>query len=68
MSKPTFTYHFTDEPQFKCVESRAWVANYLRACRNPANCGRVILRRVSSGVYQVRTNSINSPVALIERA
>ena len=68
ITKPAFTYHFADEPQFKCAESRAWVANYLLACRNPANCGRVTVRRVSSGVYQVRTNAINSPVAIIARA
>jgi hypothetical protein len=36
MSKPLFAFSFVDTPMVVTVESREWVANYLRAARKQA--------------------------------
>jgi hypothetical protein len=61
-------FYFEDEPQFAGTESRAWIAHYLRACRNlRGNLGmkRYIVTRHSFGRYTVRLNTQGSPVAVI---
>lgn len=61
--KPQYTFGFTDEPQFRCVDSRQHVAHLLRAYR--ANRRRYKLQRIPSG-YRV-TQSLSDAVAEILR-
>ena len=61
-------FYFADEPQFSTAASRAWIANYLRACRNSrGNFGmrRYQVKREGFGRYTVRLNTVDSPVAVI---
>lgn len=61
-------FYFTDEPQFVSENSRAWAANYLRACRSSrGNRGmrRYTVKRTAFGRYTVQLNTLGSPVAVI---
>jgi hypothetical protein len=61
-------FYFADEPQYAGSESRAWIAHYLRACRNShGNLGikRYIVKRTGFGRYTVQLNASNSPIAVI---
>jgi hypothetical protein len=61
-------FYFADEPQFATTETRPWLANYLRACRNSTgNLGikRYKVTRHSFGRYLVQLNYSGSPVAVI---
>ena len=61
-------FYFADEPQFATSASRAWIANYLRACRNSlGNHGipRYQVKRHGFGRYTVRLNTTDSPTAVI---
>lgn len=64
--KPTPTFQFIDEPQFKAGMSRAEAANRLRSYRNTENGNkeRYIVSKVDKG-YTVQLNYTGSPVALI---
>jgi hypothetical protein len=63
--KPTFTYHFRDEPQFRTAADRAWTANYLHACRRN---GRYTVRRIASGYYLITLEyPADSPTAVLQQ-
>jgi hypothetical protein len=62
--KPQYTFGFTDEPQFRCVDSRQHVAHLLRAYR--ANPRMYRLTRIPGG-YRV-AQSLSDAVAEILRA
>lgn len=64
MTKPYFTYHFRDEPQFRSRAEREWVANYLSACRRN---GRYLVARLAPGVYTVTMPGYDA-VAVVARA
>ena len=61
-SKPNFTFHFVDEPQFKGPASRVWVANALRSYRKQP---RFTLIRIAPHTYNVHV-VLSSAVARIE--
>jgi len=66
--KTTGLFYFADEPQFAGTESRAWIAHYLRACRNSRGnmgCKRFDVRRDGFGRYSVQLRYQGSPVAII---
>lgn len=61
-------FYFADEPQFATTESRAYLAHYLRACRNSRgnlNCKRYEVKRTAFGRYTVQLRYTGSPVAVI---
>lgn len=61
-------FYFADEPQFAAAESRAYLAHYLRACRNSRgnfNCKRYDVKRTGFGRYTVQLQYPGSPVAVI---
>ena len=64
--KPTPTFHFTDEPQFMTVMSRAETANRLRSYRNRenGNARRYQVTRAPLG-YFVRISAYGEPIAYI---
>lgn len=63
MVKKQCAFHFTDEAQFRCAESREHAAHLLRAWRKHSK--RYVLQRKAPGVYEVRTAGTTA-VALLE--
>jgi hypothetical protein len=66
--KATGLFYFANEPQFAGAESRAWIAHYLRSCRNSrgnTGCKRYDVRRDGFGRYSVQLRYQGSPVAII---
>ena len=62
-AKPFYTFHFIDQPQYKTGESRAYLANALRAFRKQS--ARYELTRLENGyLVQVRGTAA---VGLFER-
>jgi hypothetical protein len=64
--KPTPTFHFTDEPQFMTIMSRAETAHRLRSYRNRenGNARRFQITRAPFG-YLVRLRAYDEPTAYI---
>lgn len=61
-------FYFADEPQFATTADRAWVANYLRSCRNAkGNLGapRYEVKRRGFGRYTVQLRYQGSPIAVV---
>ena len=61
-------FYFADESQFATTESRAYLAHYLRSCRNSRgnlNCKRYEVKRTAFGRYTVQLCYTGSPVAII---
>ncbi len=59
-------FYFQDEPQFATAPTRAWAANYLRACRvNPGNptVKRYNVRRLAPNHYTIELRYSGSPIA-----
>lgn len=63
MPKRQCAFHFIDEAQYRCAESREHAAHLLRAWRKHSK--RYVLQRKALGVYEVRTSG-SSAVALLE--
>ena len=62
--KPAFTFAYADQPEFKTVESRAYIVNSIRAMRRqPA---RYTVKRVSRGTYTATLNYPGAPVAILQ--
>lgn len=62
--KPSYTFHFVDEPQFKAPASRADIANRLRAYRHGRNAFKVT--RLGPHRFAIQCTYPGSPVALME--
>jgi hypothetical protein len=60
MKTQTFLYYFADEPQFATTCGRAWLANYLRACRKPTNKNRMAVERIGRSIYHVTLRGCSS--------
>ena len=61
-------FYFADKPQFATSESREYLSNYLRSCRNSRgnlNCKRYDVKRIGFGRYTVQLRYTGSPVAVI---
>ena len=64
--KTTPIFYFVDEPQFATKESRAYIANSLRAFRNKAeHKGRYILKRLQPHTYMVSTGDHSAKAIII---
>lgn len=63
MSKPVCTFGFDDEPQYRTVEDRSYIAHMLRSFHNQP--GRYDLRRSAPGKYSVRVKHRGSAPATI---
>ena len=68
MTKPNFTFHFQDEPQFRAIDKRYKTASLLRAYR--AHPERYTLKRLGLHHYSVITNPWrdNAVTAILEIA
>ena len=64
MTKPNFTFHFQDEPQFRANSPRQTLANNFRSYRKHPD--KYAVKRIGLHRYTVQMWHRNSPIAIIE--